>query len=261
MSEFPSTFAREWAEFPNPENAAEIFKCDLTWLTSYWNCIFGNGCQGIDKDLADHGCCSDGAYYYDKADEVRVTAVAKRLTKSLWQNYDVARKGKQFKISELGLDNDRKTKKINKTCIFFNEAEFSKEYFGCALHHLAIKEDKHFIETKPDICWQLPIRRSWESRSVGDDKYEVIVIGEYTRQAWGDGGADMDWYCSSNTQAHDGAEPVYLSNKQELIKLMNLPAYEKLAELCSARIAAMNNRKIKHLPLYVIHPATKAAKG
>ncbi|NDE50496.1 MAG: hypothetical protein EB137_04315 [Actinobacteria bacterium] len=71
----------------------------------------------------------------------------------------------------------------------------------------------------------------------------------------------MDWYCSSNTQAHDGAEPVYLSNKQELIKLMNLPAYQKLAELCSARITAMNNRKIKHLPLYVIHPATKAAKG
>jgi hypothetical protein len=71
----------------------------------------------------------------------------------------------------------------------------------------------------------------------------------------------MDWYCSSNTQAHDGAEPVYLSNKQELIKLMNLTAYEKLAELCRARITAMNNRKIKHLPLYVIHPATKAAKG
>ncbi|NCX69151.1 MAG: hypothetical protein EBW86_00775, partial [Rhodobacteraceae bacterium] len=32
-----NTFAREWVEFPNPDNASEIYKCDLTWLTSYWN--------------------------------------------------------------------------------------------------------------------------------------------------------------------------------------------------------------------------------
>ena len=120
MSEIESNFAREWVEFINPENPNEIFKCDLTWLTSYWNCIFGQGCQGIDKDLSDHGCCSDGAYYYDKEDEARVTTAAKRLPRSMWQNFDVARKKGKLDITELGLDKDRKTKKINKTCIFFN---------------------------------------------------------------------------------------------------------------------------------------------
>ena len=259
MSEIATTFAREWVEFPNPENSDEIFKCDLTWLTSYWNCIFGNGCQGIDKAQPDHGCCSDGAYYYSTEDEARVTAAAKKLTPAMWQNHATARKGGKFTISEIGLDKDRKTKKVNDTCIFFNEAKFSKEYFGCALHHLAIKEDKHFIETKPDICWQLPLRRSWEKREVGDKNYDIVVIGEYTREAWGEGGADMDWYCSSNTEAHTGAEPVYLSNKTELIAMMNPKAYEVLASLCDSRMKAMTSRKTKYLPLYVIHPATAGA--
>ena len=259
MSEIATTFTREWVEFPNPDNPEQIFKCDLTWLTSYWNCIFGNGCQGIDKDLSDHGCCSDGAYYYNKEDEARVTSAAKKLTPEMWQNHALASSGKKFAISEVGLDNDRKTKKVNKTCIFFNESDFSKEFFGCALHHLAIKEGLHFIDTKPDICWQLPIRRSWETRIVGDNKYEVVVIGEYTREAWGEGGADMDWYCSSNTEAHNGAEPVYISNKTELITMMNKNAYEVLAKLCEARMDAMRSKKTKYLPLYVIHPATAGA--
>ena len=254
MTEFPATFAREWIEFPNPENPSELFKCDLTWLTSNWNCIFGRGCKGIDKELPDHGCCSDGAYYYSKEDEARVLEAANRLTPELWDNYKIARKGKKITISEIGLDNDRKTKKVNKTCIFFNDSD---TYFGCALHHLAEKEKVHFADTKPDICWQLPLRRSWETRDTGDKKIEVTVIGEYTRDAWGEGGADLDWYCTSNSEAHNAATPVYLSHKIELIKMMNPRAYEILKEHCDIRINALKARKTKNLPLYVIHPASR----
>ncbi len=178
----------------------------------------------------------------------------------MWQNYDIAHKGKKFNITEIGYDNDRKTKKVNKACIFFNQKDFDNKYFGCALHHLAVKENKHFIETKPDICWQLPMRRSWEKREIGDTTYQVTVIGEYTREAWGEGGADMDWYCTSNTEAHNGAKPVYISNKTELIALMNPLAYEVLAKLCDDRMKAISSRKTKNLPLYVIHPATKYGK-
>lgn len=260
MTEIATTFPREWVEFANPENPKEIFKCDLTWLTSYWNCIFGNGCQGIDKEMPDNGCCSDGAYYYSKEDEARVTKEAKKLTPEMWQNYDLAHKGKKLNISEVGYDNDRKTKKVNKTCIFFNQKDFDSKFFGCALHHLAVKENKHFIETKPDICWQLPTRRSWEKREVGDTKYDIVVIGEYTREAWGEGGADMDWYCTSNTEAHIGAQPVYISNRRELIAMMNQKAYNQLAKLCDDRMKALSSRKTKNLPLFVIHPATAANK-
>jgi LytS/YehU family sensor histidine kinase len=69
----------------------------------------------------------------------------------------------------------------------------------------------------------------------------------------------MDWYCSSNTEAHIGAQPVYISNKTELIAMMNKNAYEVLAKLCDARMEAMRSRKTKNLPLYVIHPAAAGA--
>jgi hypothetical protein len=64
-------FARDWLEFKDPVDAENIYKCDLTWLTSYWQCIYGDGCCGIDEGKPDAGCCSDGAYYSDKADEER----------------------------------------------------------------------------------------------------------------------------------------------------------------------------------------------
>ena len=83
---------------------------------------------------------------------------------------------------------------------------------GCALHGLALRKGEHFVETKPDVCWQLPIRRTYD-RVERPDGTEVltIVIGEYDRRGWGPGGHDLDWYCTGNTEAHVGAEPVYES--------------------------------------------------
>jgi hypothetical protein len=257
MPEFKDDFPRDWFEFVDPENPKQLFKCDLTWLTSYWNCTFGRGCKGIDKNLADHGCCSDGAYYSDTEDEKRVIKAAKRLKKENWQNFDIARKNGKFNISEIGLDKDRKTRKVNKTCIFFNEKKFSEKYFGCALHHLANEENIHFVETKPDICWQLPLRRSWEVRENGDKKIDIVVIGEYTRKSWGEGGEDFDWYCTSNSEAHTSIIPVYLSQKIELIHLMNKSAYKVLKDKCDAVIKSRENRKFRSLPLFVLHPASR----
>ena len=88
-NEVAANFVRDWVEFENPANPEEIFKCDLTWLTSYWQCIYGNGCCGIDADKPDAGCCSDGAYYTGKEDEKRVFEAAKKLTRADWQFYEV----------------------------------------------------------------------------------------------------------------------------------------------------------------------------
>ena len=52
----------------------------------------------------------------------------------------------------------------------------------------------------------------------------------------GPGGHDLDWYCSGNTEAHVGAEPVYLSNATELIALMGQEAYDVLAARCEAHL-------------------------
>ena len=96
MPEVKKDFDRDWVEFADPENPDHLYKCDLTWLTSNWNCIYGNGCQGIDADKPFAGCCSDGAYYSDNADEDRTFSSAKKLTREMWQFYDEAhdKKGK-----------------------------------------------------------------------------------------------------------------------------------------------------------------------
>jgi hypothetical protein len=270
-NEVSPNFVRDWVEFINPASPEEIFKCDMTWLTSYWQCIYGNGCCGIDADKPDAGCCSDGAYYTSKDDEARTLKAAKKLSKATWQFYDQARpkkSGGKLQISEIGLDKDRKTKKIKDSCIFLNRTDYKAPGFtgspGCVLHHLAEKEGVHVVETKPDICWQLPLRRSWETREVGDSSITVVVIGEYERSSWGEGGADFDWYCTSNSEAHTGKLPVYKSSKVELLTMMGKSGYEELAKLCDSRMAAIaatrREQKRRELPLFVIHPATKAAQ-
>ena len=256
MSDVKQDFARDWVEFYDPQNPEHIYKCDLTWLTSNWNCIYGGGCQGIDKNKPNDGCCSDGAYYSSKEDEARVTKYANKLTPEMWQFYEEGhdRKG-NLKITELGLDRDRKTRMVNDSCIFLNRKGES-ENFGCVLHHLAIKEGVHFSETKPDICWQLPLRRSYETRETGDKEISVTVIGEYERKSWGEGGHDFDWYCSDNLEAHTAKVPVYISSKSELIAMMSPAAYEILKMHCDNRMKAMDKVGRKFLPLFAVHPAT-----
>ena len=89
MPEVPLDFPRAWVEFPDPADADQVFRCDLTWLTSSWTCIFGNGCQGIYADQPEGvGCCTLGAHFSDKDDEKRVKKFVKELTPETWQHYD-----------------------------------------------------------------------------------------------------------------------------------------------------------------------------
>ena len=97
-------FAREWVEFVDPADPEQIFRCDLTWLTSSWGCIFGNGCHGIVAGRASDGCCTHGAFYSGRADEKRVRKFADQLTPETWQFYKKGQKG----ITELE-DGKRRT--------------------------------------------------------------------------------------------------------------------------------------------------------
>ena len=166
-------------------------------------------------------------------------------------------KGRQVKLITLDDGYDVKRSQENIKTLML-EKGFTG-FFGCVLHHLALKEGRHFVDTKPDVCWQLPLRRSFETREVGEREYSVTVIGEYERLAWGDGGDEFDWYCTSNTEAHVGVEPVYISNKTELIALIGVDSYYILAMHCDQRIAAIKEIDSRKLPLFVIqHPASAA---
>jgi len=230
-------FPRAFVEFVDPADADQVFRCDLTWLTSRWTCIFGAGCQGIYADRPDDGCCTLGAHFADTADEKRVAKAVRRLTTAQWQHKPEARSGGWVELEPAdqvaeGEEPARKTRVVDGACIFLNRPGFPAGA-GCALHLLALDEGRSFVQTKPDVCWQLPLRRQFRTVTRSDDTtYTEVSIGEYVREGWGAGGHDLDWYCTSNTEAHIGTQPVYLSNVAELTELLGAPAYAELVRLC-----------------------------
>ena len=232
MPEVPLDFPRQWVEFVDPADNDQLIRCDLTWLTSKYNCIFGRGCKGIDASKPDAGCCVHGAHFSEKKDEKRVRTWVKKLTPELWENYETGHGKKGWIEKEDGAD---KTRVVNGACIFHNNQDFEGGY-GCALHHLAIQEGVSFIETKPEVCWQLPLRRTYEKQDQEDGRERlVVVLGEYDRRGWGEGGQDFHWYCTGNTEAHNAPEPVYINSKDEIVALIGKLAYEELVTLCKNR--------------------------
>ncbi|MCM2420857.1 hypothetical protein [Streptomyces sp. RKAG293] len=242
-------FARAWVEFPDPADDEQLFRCDLTWLTSRWTCIFGQGCQGIVAGRAADGCCSLGAHFSDEEDEQRVAGHAARLTPETWQFHDLGTK-KDGAWAMVNEDGERQTRVVDGACIFSNRAGFAGGQ-GCALHALALREGKEPLETKPDVCWQLPIRRTYDWVDRPDETRVLVVsIAEYDRRGWGPGGHDLHWWCTSATSAHGAGDPVYVSYRPELTELMGAAGYGRLVELCEERLAAL-------LPM-APHPADPA---
>ena len=239
MPEIPLDFPRQWVEFDDPADSAHLIKADLTWLTSRWTCIFGRGCQGIDASRPDAGCCVHGAHFSEKKDRKRVAKWVAKLTPDQWQRYEAGHK-KGWIEEEDGAE---KTRVVKGACIFHNDEGFPGGY-GCALHHLATQEGVSFIETKPEVCWQLPLRRSYDRKTYEDGTEQlVIVLGEYQRRDWGAGGHDFTWYCTANTDAHVGTEPVFVSNRDEIVALIGQPAYDELARLCRARQLLLDQKR------------------
>ncbi len=97
----------------------------------------------------------------------------------------------------------------------------------------------HPLENKPDVCWQLPVRRDQEWIKRPDDTQILLtVLTEFDRRGWGEGGHDLHWWCTSSPEAHVGGEPMYVSYGPELIALIGDKAYDKLVELCHAAAEA-----------------------
>ena len=237
-------FPRAFVEFADPADETQVFRCDLTWLTSAYTCIFGNGCQGIYADAPDVGCCTLGAHFSDKADEKRVAGFVAQLTPDDWQLHP-GRTVKRSDWVETDDDGERKTLAVvvddQQACVFHNRTDFAPADggggAGCALHGLALRQGRNPLETKPDVCWQLPIRRQFREVEQQDGtSYTEVSIGEYDRRGWGPGGHDLDWYCSGNTEAHVAPEPVYLTHEAELVELMGRAGYAELVRHCEAHV-------------------------
>jgi hypothetical protein len=241
----PPSDAHEWVSFGDPdEERTWVF--DVTFLTSGWSCIFGNGCQGVLTGPAPelvHGCCSYGAHFVDKADIRRVEKVAATLTPAEWQFHAKGQKGvvKKTKYGE------SVTRVVDGACIFLNRPGFSTGP-GCALHQVAVARGQHPLELKPEVCWQLPLRREDE---VAEDGHVTSTLRQWDRKHWGEGGQEFHWWCTESPEAFVGERPVYQEMEAELIEMVGKPIFKLLL----AYLAERQERAVRGVPLP--HPAVR----
>ena len=235
--------AHEWVSFEDPEELRTwIF--DVTFMLSRWTCIYGNGCQGVLTGPAPElvqGCCSYGAHFTDDEDVARVEAAAKTLDAGDWQ---FASRAKRGGIVRTQADGARITRLVEGACIFLNRPGFPGGP-GCALHRAALSRGQAPLDLKPDVCWQLPLRRD----ETTDDTGRVIsTITQWDRHHWGDGGAEFHWWCTEAPEAFRGSHPVFESLGAELVAMVGDEVYALLA-------AYLRRRQTNGVPLP--HPAVR----
>jgi hypothetical protein len=218
----------EWVSFSDDNGAQWLV--DVTFLISNWNCIFGNGCQGVLTGPAPElvqGCCSYGAHFTGEEDRQRVELAATRLSADQWQFKDKGKKG----TTKVNKEGEIVTKLVDDACIFLNRPDFSRGA-GCALHVLALDNDESFIPLKPEVCWQVPLRK--EEIELANE--EIITrIGQWNRSDWGAGGSEFQWGCTLDDGAFTGTTRVVDSMREELIAMMNPNAYEQVLAYCNQR--------------------------
>ncbi|HUQ38718.1 MAG TPA: hypothetical protein VM030_01065 [Acidimicrobiales bacterium] len=236
--------AHEWVSFEDPEEE-RIWVFDVTFLLSRWTCIFGRGCQGVLTGPAPElvqGCCSYGAHFTGQDDVARVEAAALTLTDDQWQ---FRKQGMRKGVSKTNQAGDLVTRLVGDACIFLNRPDFPGGP-GCALHRAALERGESYIDTKPEVCWQLPLRREDVD---GDDGWVTSTVKQWDRRHWGDGGAEFHWWCTEAHEAFVGTTPVYIGMRDELVAMVGATVYELL-------VAYLEPRRRRSVPLP--HPAVRS---
>ena len=134
---------------------------------------------------------------------------------------------------------DLSTRLVKDACIFLNRPDFPGGA-GCALHRAAMERGVPHLELKPDVCWQLPLRREDE---VADDGYVTSVIRQWDRRDWGPGGDEFYWWCTEDPEAFVGTRPVYEELGPELIALSGRKIYKRLVRYLQARAGRARHQR------------------
>ncbi len=240
--------AHEWLSFEDPDEE-RTWLFDVTFLTSTWHCIFGCGCQGVLTEPTpelEQGCCSYGAHFTGAKDARRVERAARHLPAELWQ---FAKQGRRRGVVKRLPGGDLSTRLVDGACIFLNRPGFPAGT-GCALHLAAAASGRNHTELKPDVCWQLPLRREDES---APDGHVTSVVRQWERRHWGGGGEDFAWWCTEDPAAFGAADQVYVSMQTELELMVGRPVYEMLVRYLEGRTAPGGKASVTPLP----HPTLR----
>ncbi|MFK8026114.1 MAG: hypothetical protein AB8G26_19325 [Ilumatobacter sp.] len=230
----PPDDLHEWISFEDPgEYRTWLF--DATFLRSSYTCIFGCGCKGIADEPAPEaalGCCSFGAHFVDEADVATVEAIFDRVAPEHMQFHEEAMRGGYLTEGQPD-DNGEPTaatRTIDGACIFANRPGFEGGV-GCALHIAAESAGERPLDWKPQVCWQVPLRLEDFEEETG---HVISRLREWKRRDWGEGGADFGWWCTEESEAFVGAEPLYRSARDEIVELIGADVYETMRALLDA---------------------------
>jgi len=245
--------------FADPNEKGRTWRIDVTFLLSRWDCIFGAGCQGVLETPAPElvqGCCSHGAHFSGRDDRDAIVKLARDLGPDEWQFAEVGRKKGIY--ASLGKDEDGtpewRTRRVEGACIFLNRPDFPTGP-GCALHQHAWRTGVHPSDTKPEVCWQLPLRRLDEQH---EDGSVISTLTEFGRAGWGEGGDDFAWWCTEAPEAFVAKAPVYETLAEEIRKMIGKRLYRQVKTYLDARRAAAEVLPVVHHPSEV--PVTLTRK-
>ncbi len=141
-------------------------------------------------------------------------------------------------------DGTRITRLVDGACIFLNRPGFPTGP-GCALHQAALSGGGP-LDLKPDVCWQLPLRRE---DTTGDGGRVTTTVTQWDRRHWGGGGEEFHWWCTEAPEAFGARRPVYETMAPELRALVGDAVYARLE-------AYLDSRKKGSVPLP--HPAVRS---
>lgn len=203
--------AGSWLSVPDRDDVE--WRVDVDFLTSNWTCIWNDGCKGI-EDVADPeaglGCCSVGVELLDEDEAMRIAALGATLEPDVFQNHAAAADGGVLREDIVH------TRVVDGACIFLNRPGFSGGA-GCALHGQAIREGESYLDWKPSVCWQLPLR---VDRATDDNGTPIATLRRWSRADWGPDGETMAWCCTEGDDAYVGDTRVIDSLADELQALM-----------------------------------------
>jgi hypothetical protein len=219
----------EWVSFEDPDEQ-RTWTFDVTFLASNYSCIFGNGCKGVlteDATNLNQGCCSYGAHLSDEDDRANLLVHAQRLTAAQWQH----KPKKGAPLTELNEDGVQVTTMADDACIFLNRPGFEGGA-GCALHIGALEAGERFLDWKPEVCWQVPLRRD---ETTDDHGWVTTTVREWKRRDWGDGGAEFHWWCTDTSDAFVGKKSVWQSMEDEIVELTSRWAFDEFVRYVTKR--------------------------
>jgi hypothetical protein len=264
MTYFPGLAGPLPDELVRVRHGKDDYFLDVVALTSNYQCIYGQGCQGTTPlrgegpgqhrpaDLGVTGCCRTGPGFGARTDQVgdadpaevdsplRIQPYVEALTPDVAQHHDLIASGAWLEEEDGA---DARLAQVEGNCVFLN-TEMANDRTGCALFHLADRLGVEAHLTRPKVCHSTPAA----AFTMADDTetvsggYRLLVT---LRPPWIGWFSPDGWFCTSDPAAYSATEPVFRRMATEFSYLLGddvyaalLPALEQAWEERGARLRA-----------------------